>query len=284
MARKRKQDWLSLSISPTTPPSSAPSSHSLHHPQQDPSNHLPPSARQQHPSNYVAPFPEADGQTPSTTFTFTAALLQRQDPPPPPPTRVLRLQDRSATNVVNQHAHPPRRRTTRTQAPRGGKDIHVPPPFPWATNLRATVRSLNELRSLGINTIQGEVQCKRCERRYEIEFDLMTQFEEISEYIRKNKRKMNDRAPLEWKDPKLPDCRLCEQTDCLKPVISPKKRSINWLFLLLGKMLGICTLEQLKYFCKHNKNHRTGAKDRVLYLTYLGLCKQLYPDVVFEWC
>ncbi|KAL1809528.1 hypothetical protein ACET3Z_026518 [Daucus carota] len=29
------------------------------------------------------------------------------------------------------------------------------------------------------------------------------------------------------------------------------------------QMLGCCTVEQLKYFCKHTKNHRTGAKDRV---------------------
>ncbi|WOH09609.1 hypothetical protein DCAR_0729067 [Daucus carota subsp. sativus] len=48
------------------------------------------------------------------------------------------------------------------------------------------------------------------------------------------------------------------------------------------QMLGCCTVEQLKYFCKHTKNHRTGAKDRVLYLTYLAICKQLDPKGPFH--
>ncbi|KAL4352204.1 hypothetical protein GQ457_06G007910 [Hibiscus cannabinus] len=52
--------------------------------------------------------------------------------------------------------------------------------------------------------------------------------------------------------------------------------------VLLGKMLGCCKLSELKYFCKHTKNHKTGAKDRVLYLTYMGLCKQLDPTGPFH--
>ncbi|KAF9684343.1 hypothetical protein SADUNF_Sadunf04G0108500 [Salix dunnii] len=46
--------------------------------------------------------------------------------------------------------------------------------------------------------------------------------------------------------------------------------------------IGCCTLDQLKYFCKHTKNHRIGAKDRVLFLAYLGLCKQLNPNGPFD--
>lgn len=46
------------------------------------------------------------------------------------------------------------------------------------------------------------------------------------------------------------------------------------VFILGQQMLGCCTLEQLKYFYKQTKNHKMGAKDRVLYLTYLGLCKK----------
>ncbi|KAF7840929.1 wiskott-Aldrich syndrome protein family member 2-like [Senna tora] len=41
------------------------------------------------------------------------------------------------------------------------------------------------------------------------------------------------------------------------------------------EMLGLCTLDQLKYFCGCTKNHRTGAKNRVLYLTYHEISKQL---------
>ena len=96
-------------------------------------------------------------------------------------------------------------------------------------------------------------------------------FAEIGACIAKNKSFMHDRAPSVWMNPALPKCQFCEQENSSKPVIASKKRKINWLFLLLGQMLGCCTLDQLKYFCKHTKNHRTGAKDRVLFLAYLGL-------------
>ncbi|XP_058080752.1 uncharacterized protein LOC131228934 [Magnolia sinica] len=309
MDRKRKHGSPDTSLSLRPIPPSSPSSSLSNVPQL----HVPPTIQttfteplsreyqstistvhHQNPSNYIPPSPEAVGQTPSTELTLqhppttsTTALPQRQVPLPHPSnsTGVAGRQDPSASNVVvAQQAPPPRRRTTRTrhkstQAPRVVKDIHVPPPFQWATNLRATVRSLNDLRSLGILTIQGEVQCKRCEGRYEIGFDLNTQFQEISQYIINNMDDMYARAPKEWMNPRLPDCRVCHQTDCMKPVISPKKRSINWLFLFLGKMIGCCTINQLKYFCKHTRIHRTGAKDRVLYSTYVSLCKQLDPNV-----
>ncbi|OAY23456.1 uncharacterized protein LOC110605849 [Manihot esculenta] len=168
-----------------------------------------------------------------------------------------------------------------TQAPRDGKSENVPPPFPWATNRRATVHSLNTLLSNNIETITGAVQCKRCEKQYVKEFNLQEKFRLVGEYIAENKHSMHDRAPDRWMNPELPNCDYCNQERCVKPVISQKKKSINWLFLLLGEMVGCCTLDQLKYFCKHTKNHRTGAKDRVLYLTYLELCKQLRPDGPF---
>ncbi|CAI9786350.1 unnamed protein product [Fraxinus pennsylvanica] len=93
---------------------------------------------------------------------------------------------------------------------------------------------------------------------------------------------MHDRAPGLWINPNLPRCRYYKQENCAKPIISEKKKSINWLFLLLGQMLGCCTLEQIKYCYKHTRNHHTGAKDRVLYLTYLSLCKQLDPYGPFD--
>jgi hypothetical protein len=138
------------------------------------------------------------------------------------------------------------------------------------------------LVSHNIFTIKGDVQCKRCERQYEIEYNLQDKFVEVGTYIVENRRMMHDRAPDVWKDPVLPTCKYCEQENSAKPILADKKRAINWLFLLLGQMLGCCTLEQLKYFCKHTKNHRTGAKDRVLYLTYLCLCKQLDPNGPFD--
>lgn len=102
-------------------------------------------------------------------------------------------------------------------------------------------------------------------------------FLQLERYFIENKHSMHDRAPKHWMVPRLLDCTLCHQNDCVKPIIAEKKREINWLFLLLTQTLGLCTLDQLKFFCKHNDKHRTGAKDRVLYSTYGGLLKQLNP-------
>ncbi|KAL2512223.1 hydroxyproline-rich glycoprotein family protein [Abeliophyllum distichum] len=184
--------------------------------------------------------------------------------------------------AVTSAASTGRVRRNPSQSPRQGKSATVPPPFPWATNQRATVYSLNYLLSENIFTITGDVQCKRCEQKFSMEYDLQQKFIEVGSFIAKNRRGMHDRAPGVWINPNLPTCRICKQENSVKPIISEKKKSINWLFLLLGQMLGCCTLEQLKYFCKHTKNHRTGAKDRVLYLTYLGLCKQLDPNGPFD--
>ncbi|PRQ23658.1 hypothetical protein RchiOBHm_Chr6g0263791 [Rosa chinensis] len=177
---------------------------------------------------------------------------------------------------------PVRARRNSTQAPGQGKSETVQAPFPWATTKRATVHNLNYLRTHNIVTITGDVQCKRCEKQYEIEYNLEQKFLEVGTYIVENRMRMHDRAPDMWRDPVLPACKYCEQENSARPVLADKKRAINWLFLFLGQMLGCCTLEQLKYFCKHTKNHRTGAKDRVLYLTYLCLCKQLDPTGPFD--
>lgn len=198
--------------------------------------------------------------------------------PPTPTPPVLHRQEPS----IACPSRAPRARRNPTQVPREGKSQNVPVLFPWATNQRATVHSLDYLLSKQIETITGAVQCKRCEKQYEIGFDLREKFLEVGTYIAENKDSMRDRAPSSWMNPILPSCQHCQQENSVKPVISEKKKAINWLFLLLGQMLGCCTLEQLKYFCKHTKNHRTGAKDRVLYLTYLGLCKQLDPNGPFD--
>ncbi|AES63519.1 hydroxyproline-rich glycoprotein family protein [Medicago truncatula] len=47
--------------------------------------------------------------------------------------------------------------------------------------------------------------------------------------------------------PILPKCVHCNQKNSVKPVIAKKKKSINWLFMLMGQMLGCCTLKQLRY-------------------------------------
>ncbi|CAN1805720.1 hypothetical protein LINPERHAP1_LOCUS24372 [Linum perenne] len=176
--------------------------------------------------------------------------------------------------------------TRRTRRPRSnpvpeGKSVTIPPPYPWATDRRAKIHTMEYLIAHGLTTIKGEVECKRCNKKYEMSFELMSKFKEVAGYIRENKYTMNDRAPKAWSDPTLGDCSVCGLRECVKPVIK-KRRDINWLFLLLGQWIGCCKLLDLKYFCKHTSNHRTGAKDRVLYLTYLALCKQLEPSGPFD--
>lgn len=180
-----------------------------------------------------------------------------------------------------QDDHSPLQKRHRRNSPQSAADEIIPPPFAWATNRPATVHTIRYLLDNNISTISGEVQCKRCDARCDIELDLESKFWELKMFIMKNFESLNQRAPKEWMNPKLPDCQECKQRDCMKPVISPKHHSINWLFLLLGNLLGCCTLEQLKYFCMHTKQHRTGAKDRVLFTTYVMLCKQLDPEGSF---
>jgi hypothetical protein len=168
-------------------------------------------------------------------------------------------------------------RKHRAVAFKSGKSEALSAPYPWAATRRAKVHRLDYLLSKGISMITGNLYCKRCDKQYEVEYDLRQKFSEVASFVWKNKAAMHDRAPVIWMNPNLPNCQYCDQNDNVKLPHS-KKRSINWLFLFLGQMLGCCKLSELKYFCKHTKNHRTGAKDRVLYLAYLDLCKQLDPN------
>uniref|UniRef100_A0A0D3HST6 DUF7086 domain-containing protein n=1 Tax=Oryza barthii TaxID=65489 RepID=A0A0D3HST6_9ORYZ len=125
------------------------------------------------------------------------------------------------------------------------------PPYPWATNEPAKHHSLAELAHRDITTIQGDARCRRCDAR-----------------------------KARWMNPVVPNYDDCGHEKCLRPVIAAEKERINWLFLLLAETLGLCTLDQLKYFCAHTNRHRTGAKDRVLFSTYEELCNQLVPGLI----
>ncbi|XP_059428623.1 uncharacterized protein LOC132162407 [Corylus avellana] len=160
---------------------------------------------------------------------------------------------------------------------KSGKSEALPAPYRWAKTRRASVHRLDYLISKGISVITGKLYCKRCDKQYVVKYDLRQKFREVASFVAMNRAAMNDRAPAIWMYPNLPHCQYCDQNNNVRPVHS-KKRSINWLFLFLGQMLGCCKLAELKYFCKHTKNHRTGAKDRLLYLAYLDLCKQVDPN------
>ena len=214
--------------------------------------------------------PETLQLTPSHPLCLYVSPLgpESSTPTPPPP-------------LVYRH-EAGTRRVRRNPALRDGKSDTVPALFPWAATRRAHVHSLDYLRSKQIITVTGEVQCKKCQRQYEMAYPLEDKFKEVGYFIAINRDSMRDRAPAVWSNPHFPTCNFCGEENSAKPIISEKKKTINWLFLLLGQFLGCLTLEQLKYFCKHTQNHRTGAKDRVLYLTYLALCKQLDPNGPFD--
>ncbi|OIV98449.1 hypothetical protein TanjilG_16776 [Lupinus angustifolius] len=206
-------------------------------------------------------------------------------PPPPQEAVAVTVTDPpNSTSILNPPPSPRSSRRNPTQGLRQqGKSETITPPFPWATNKRAVVHDINYLMRNQIHTISGDVYCKRCDQKFKMEYNLMEKFREVWKFIAENKNAMHDRAADKWMNPMLPTCMHCGQENSVRPITQDvKKKSMNWLFLLLGQMLGCCTLGQLKYFCKHTKNHRTGAKDRVLYLTYLALCKQLYPQGPFD--
>ncbi|KAM0051178.1 hypothetical protein Hdeb2414_s0007g00233511 [Helianthus debilis subsp. tardiflorus] len=219
---------------------------------------------QQPPQQPFPPVNTNQDSDPKTKLTMSLYSTPPQQPPQP--------------QLPLPPPHAPRRnRRKPSHAPREGKSPIIPPPFPWATDHRAQVHNLNYLTENLITTISGDVECKRCEKRYQIEYNLEQKYQQVSSYVAMHMHEFHDRAPKKWMSPTLPTCKFCHQENCVKPVMK-KKKSINWLFLFLGELVGCCTLAQLKYFCKHTGNHRTGAKDRVLFLTYLELCKQVSPD------
>ncbi|XP_051220571.1 uncharacterized protein [Lolium perenne] len=222
----------------------------------------------------------------------------RPSPPPPsPPTRATRRRlnnstpsqrRRSSSEPRSDDSAPSQRR--RSSEPQPDNNFlsladgngTPPPPFPWATTQPARHDTLESLLRRGITTVEGEARCKRCSRKATVAFDLEAKFREVREFIAANRHSFDDRAPEAWMASVLPDCVACGQSRCLWPAIPADKGQINWLFLLLGQMLGCCTLEQLKYFCKNTGRHRTGAKNRVLYYAYLEMCKQLEPQGPFD--
>ncbi|XP_021775942.1 uncharacterized protein LOC110739775 [Chenopodium quinoa] len=162
------------------------------------------------------------------------------------------------------------------------KSHTITPPYRWATKYRAKVHSMQYLLDNEIETTSDAVQCKKCEKTFDLQYNIQEKFQQIFNFVLTQRDEWHNRAPSAWTDPVLPTCKFCGEVDACKPLISEKKRSINWLFLLLGQLLGCCTLEQLKYFCKHTKLHRTGAKDRLILLSYFELCKQLDPNAPFD--
>ncbi|AES81624.1 hypothetical protein MtrunA17_Chr7g0262281 [Medicago truncatula] len=231
----------------------------------------PPYQQPETPPTMPPPPPTLDQSPPEWTIwgrTLSLSLpYQHPETPPPPP---LEEESQPQTSRKRKHSSNPKKQNWAET---------INPPFPWATCKRAKVYTIHHLLSKGFNTISGKVECGKCDFQSVLEFDLNEKFNEVVEFIENNKNDMNDRAPEAWMNPMLPKCEKCGQENAMNPIIT-KKRTINWLFLLLGQMIGCCKLQHLKYFCKHSNIHRTGAKNRLIYLTYVDLCRQLQPDLV----
>ncbi|WVZ20285.1 hypothetical protein V8G54_007607 [Vigna mungo] len=205
----------------------------------------------------------------SNTNLSSASCNDNTNPPNSPP--------KAAKNVSIVTRSLGRSRQTSCTRRSKQRSETVPALFPWAKNQRASVHSKEYLLENNINTIKGNVHCKRCEHEFELSLNLEEKLNDLCQFISKGKHKWHNRAPRVWMSPVFPKCPLCERESGSRPIIAKNKKEINWLFLLLGQMLCCCTLNHLKYFCKHNEVHRTGAKDRLLYDTYKSLVNQLLP-------
>ncbi|KAG0463438.1 hypothetical protein HPP92_019507 [Vanilla planifolia] len=154
----------------------------------------------------------------------------------------------------------------------------IEPHFPWAAEYHAKVRSLAELRALGIFQVQGNYICGNCGHKVTAEYDVETEFGKLLAFMAANEAAIcNNSLPSEWREPFCPSCPMCSKV--MKPEAADTMEKTNWLFLLLGQTIGHLDLTLLRYFCKHNEVHRTGSKDRLVCSTYLTLCSQLDPRV-----
>ncbi|RLN22707.1 hypothetical protein C2845_PM07G19560 [Panicum miliaceum] len=212
---------------------------------------------------------------------YDAADADAAAPPSPSPPPSHPAAPRSNRRRLNNGSAARRRPRVK---PRGDEDEDAAvddglqePPFPWAMERPARHDTLESLLRRGVTSVEGQARCKRCAARRPVAYDLASKFRELRDHIVANRHAMNDRAPDAWMYPALPDCGACGHKGAMWPEIAAEKRQINWLFLLLGQMLGCCTLEQLKYFCQNTGRHRTGAKNRVLYYAYIEMCNQLEP-------
>ncbi|KAG6572025.1 hypothetical protein SDJN03_28753, partial [Cucurbita argyrosperma subsp. sororia] len=134
----------------------------------------------------------------------------------------------------------------KSQTPRETGPIE--PPYPWSTNQRAVVHTLNYMTSNQILTITGDVKCHHCQRIYKIEYDIVSKFNEIGSFVENNMESLQDRTPRSWIWPDYPTCRFCGTEKGVRPVIPKECEKINWVFLLLGEMNISISLNKTRYF------------------------------------
>ncbi|XP_028789315.1 uncharacterized protein LOC114745319 [Neltuma alba] len=84
--------------------------------------------------------------------------------------------------------------------------LTIEPPYPWASNMRAKVLSIEELISKNILFITGDVHCRECKKQFQMEYDLLSKFSEVVSFLVNENDKMHNRAPEVWLKPEDLDC------------------------------------------------------------------------------
>ncbi|XP_010463314.2 PREDICTED: uncharacterized protein LOC104743981 [Camelina sativa] len=183
--------------------------------------------------------------SPYTSYLPPPSWLSRShglfpSPIPPPTTTVDRFSLVLPPNLTAHQEMGPAMMMTNTAPPpvrnyrsepavnQNEKPETIPPPFPWATNIRGEIHSLEYLESKEITTITGEVQCRHCEQVYEMSYDLREKFAAVEKIFVMMKRIMRERAPQMWTNPEQRRCELCGREKAVKPVIAERKSQINW--------------------------------------------------------
>ncbi|KAF3775559.1 hypothetical protein EJ110_NYTH50098 [Nymphaea thermarum] len=125
-------------------------------------------------------------------------------PPPPSQSNVHGSSAGAGAGAGGRGGIPPRRSFSR----RPLKEDRIRPPYPWATDKRATVYSYEYMKANGIDKISGKVCGKRCEQAYTMEVEL-NKVLEVCYMVLHNFHDQNNRATTKWRTPKMLDCEKC---------------------------------------------------------------------------
>ncbi|KAH0632674.1 hypothetical protein KY284_035460 [Solanum tuberosum] len=161
-----------------------------------------------------------------------ASPLSLPLPPPPPLSNVNNEGARMRVGLTSGRM---RRTSTSTQSTIEEKDETITPPYPWATSRHAIIHTLDYLVSKEITNISGDVQCKKCQQQYKIQYDLQEKFNEIANHAITNRKLLDLKSQIEIKTsssvfgqmlpkgvpipPSAPSCRSSPGTppSCLSP-------------------------------------------------------------------
>ncbi|GLT89623.1 hypothetical protein SLE2022_076000 [Rubroshorea leprosula] len=202
---------------------------------------------------------------------FKRTLCARNSPPP------------------NRHYISGHSTTTSTKMPQPIVQLpplEVPVPSLASVPVTADIRGFitetkDALLTRGIRKISGAIKCGKCRNQSIIDLDLPEDLSEIANFIISNKRTMEggNYGLTSWYYPNLLNCPKCGAIANSRPVLKGSVNDISWLFLFLGKLLGICSKDQLYYYwvsvCPGCK--KTLRKDDLLFSVFTHILGLLDP-------